>query len=1735
MKSRERGIWDLPDLSYSLKSRMTWIFQENPISKPMHRMIHRIAILSLGLSGPLSAVMYNRDTGSAKSEELAALPPFTSRANIGGCTAVLIAPNVLLSASHCVNYAASGTLTATWNGQSRSGAVFTKIGADHMVIVTGTPFENTVGKMTAPYSGSAENGKLAWKVGSGGNGVIGYGGTGPFYDGRFRAMSNRIEVNNVASPPPAVTSDWLYYDFDGPPTRLQSSSRPTTLYEGGTAPGDSGGPLYMFENGRWFVIGVTSGPDAGFYRDGRVRTDMAEIETTTSYVWARPTTPVLEMTWLAQDLTGSLADGAAVATWPRTGGADAWTSQTSLGAAGSASLVHAATPTGMAAVDFPGDARLALPASSNPISGKTAFTVAMVVRADAVGIGDETTWSGNTGLLDADETGVKNDWGLALSSTGKIGFGIGNSDATQYSPGSSLANGQWRVVVATWDGAEVTGDAAGTDKNMSVYVDSVANVSRRQGAEFLNVERTGVSLTLGGSRDAAKFFDGRVAEVRLYRGALDESSVASLMAELKNRHLIPEARIVLSQPATGRAAVYLNQGLVVDGVATGSIGITQVSGPGTAAIESLSAFPAFLRFPSLGTYQFNITATNGSSSTSQPLRVEVVAAGSASGVSFAGDDIPVGTAWKLGNIGDATTAGSATLGATSGSLTGSGMGFQEFSDSMRFAWKELIGNGMVTARVTGFAANNGGKAYGGAMLRSSLLRESPNVAATVISGGGLRFSRRSEAASYTEPTFHTLSAPYWVRLKRIGNQFTGYRSEDGLNWVQQGTPTLIESMPASARWGLAVTGHTNTSVSQVRFDNVSLVPLASQAAPGNSWVGADIGAPTLAGSHSVSGSVYNLSGSGADIFGVGDQFYDLSQLYSGDAQLTARVVSQDRSDPWAKAGVMVRASTEANAANALMAVTPLNGMPFQVRQVTAGETTAENVGTAGFIAPHWVRLVREGNVFTCYRSTDGATWTQLGPSEVIADAPDRMYAGVLVASINNNGNSVASFDNMSVVQDGEIPLVPILEFAAGQNPAASNSFTLTSTSSAGALRTWEQRSGPGTLTFRTQNTATPQTAFSKAGLYEIRTTAAANGLTTFVDQALDLRLDARWNFDTAGDLEGWLSANSTGLTVAGGTLAAVAGSDPQISKSAAIYLSGSLAKHLLIRYRGSATGTAQLFWGSIAASGFAGARSSNFNYPTANAWTGLLFNPSASTAWDEQRITQLRFDPTGGTGSTYEIDWIALSDGDFDGDGLSDLEEGGADLDLDGLPNFEDLDSNGDGVPDRPVPLVDLDNDGYSDVSELSLYWNATPLSKAWQVSVSDWNTGSLGSGVQAAWKGGDNVNFDRPASYTVSLGSVFAPGQVRILAGNVSLEGAGGLSASNVQVDASATLTASGRLLFREGVTVFALDGAYASSELAGEGRLVNLTGNGRVTAGGLRVAEGSFSGEFAGDSWLVKDTVGTLLLTGNHTHTGGVTLNSGVLEIGNGGATGSLGAGPVINAGTLRFNRSDASLMAGEIRGGVFSKLGAGTLTLSGNNSFGSGTFVLGGGSAHVGYLRLAHSKAMGNHSKIYLASATSGVSGIELIGGNSYNYAVDTVGRNTPAGSTFMRNISGNNTWLGDVAIVSGGGSYDIESLADTLTIAGGSSVAVANLSTPRGLNVKGAGDVTLTASVRDLSSSLLALGKSGSGTLRINGVASYAGATSVSGGSLLVNGVLGSSVMVSGGAFLGGSGSIVSADL
>lgn len=142
--------------------------------------------------------------------------------------------------------------------------------------------------------------------------------------------------------------------------------------------------------------------------------------------------------------------------------------------------------------------------------------------------------------------------------------------------------------------------------------------------------------------------------------------------------------------------------------------------------------------------------------------------------------------------------------------------------------------------------------------------------------------------------------------------------------------------------------------------------------------------------------------------------------------------------------------------------------------------------------------------------------------------------------------------------------------------------------------------------------------------------------------------------------------------------------------------------------------------------------------------------------------------------------------------------------------------------------------------------------------------------------------------------------------------------------------------------------------------------TGLTTILSGGLQIGNGGSAGTLGtgavsnagtllfnrSDALTVSNTIsgagaiqqvgtGTTTLTGVNTSTGLTTITAGGLQIGNGGAAGSLGTGAVSNGGTLLFNRSNAITVSNTISGtGSIRQVGTGVLTLSGSNSFSGGT---------------------------------------------------------------------------------------------------------------------------------------------------------------------------------------------------
>ena len=117
-------------------------------------------------------------------------------------------------------------------------------------------------------------------------------------------------------------------------------------------------------------------------------------------------------------------------------------------------------------------------------------------------------------------------------------------------------------------------------------------------------------------------------------------------------------------------------------------------------------------------------------------------------------------------------------------------------------------------------------------------------------------------------------------------------------------------------------------------------------------------------------------------------------------------------------------------------------------------------------------------------------------------------------------------------------------------------------------------------------------------------------------------------------------------------------------------------------------------------------------------------------------------------------------------------------------------------------------------------------------------------------------------------------------------------------------------------------------------------------VTTGGTLAFNRSdaltVSNLISGTGAVTQIGAGTTSLTGANTYSGGTTISGGVLQLGDGGTSGSI-IGPVLNNGALVINRSDAYTFAGVISGsGMFVQDGTGTTTLTGANTYAGGTLI-------------------------------------------------------------------------------------------------------------------------------------------------------------------------------------------------
>jgi hypothetical protein len=139
------------------------------------------------------------------------------------------------------------------------------------------------------------------------------------------------------------------------------------------------------------------------------------------------------------------------------------------------------------------------------------------------------------------------------------------------------------------------------------------------------------------------------------------------------------------------------------------------------------------------------------------------------------------------------------------------------ADDVAFVQRTLCGDGSITARVTGI--NPLATGWAGIVMRESNAPGAKKAQLMTNLGSDHRREFRTTTNGASQPQqFQSLSR-YWLRINRVGNQFTMLVSSNGINWFPVGAQNIV--MNQCIQIGLVTTNYTANSTVTTTFANVS--------------------------------------------------------------------------------------------------------------------------------------------------------------------------------------------------------------------------------------------------------------------------------------------------------------------------------------------------------------------------------------------------------------------------------------------------------------------------------------------------------------------------------------------------------------------------------------------------------------------------------------------------------------------------------------------------------------------------------------------------------------------------------------------------------------------------------------------------------------------------------------------------------------------------------------------------
>lgn len=412
--------------------------------------------------------------------------------------------------------------------------------------------------------------------------------------------------------------------------------------------------------------------------------------------------------------------------------------------------------------------------------------------------------------------------------------------------------------------------------------------------------------------------------------------------------------------------------------------------------------------------------------------------------------------------------------------------------------------------------------------------------------------------------------------------------------------------------------------------------------------------------------------------------------------------------------------------------------------------------------------------------------------------------------------------------------------------------------------------------------------------------------------------------------------------------------------------------------------------------------------------------------------------------------------------------------------------------------------------------FEASKITQSWQsnaaitVSSSANLTFDLGGQANSATPFGD-ATYNRHIHLNIATGKKFTINSTSggVYTDRLYVYGAGGL----IKTGAGTLLVASD-WAYTGGTTI------SAGTLYVGKGTDVGTLGTGAVTNNSSLAffrgnATYTFSNYISGSGAVYNSSYGLTILTGNNTYTGLTSIGRGTLQIGNGGSSGTLGSGPVyLNTYALTFNRSNDLTVNNKIYGttGTLTKLGAGTLTLTGANTYSglttisAGTLSIGAGgtSGQLGSGGVTNNSALifNRSDALTATNLISGTGTLEKLGTGT----LTLTGANSYSGLTTISN-----------GLLEAGHATALGNTTGATTVASGATLYLNNRTVAENISVTGRGYLNAAGAIKvsDTAGTSGTLTVTGTTTTTIKGDGS--GTDSLNLGAIIINNLAGLTIL------------------